>query len=50
MRQDLTRKATEKNCQTKLDWTEKKNRTKRQTKRIFKNKKSEKDNLNIHTE
>jgi hypothetical protein len=24
MRHDLTRKATEKNCQTKLDWTEKK--------------------------
>jgi len=24
MKHDLTRKATEKNCQTKLDWTEKK--------------------------
>jgi hypothetical protein len=38
MKQDLTRKATEKNCQTKLDWTEKKPKS---------NKKTEEENLQI---
>ncbi len=38
MKHDLTRKATEKKCQTKLDWTEKNKIQQKDRRREFTNK------------